>query len=113
MLKISLVDGPRQRRMILEGALTAPWADELTAACETAGLDLDGRELIIDLRGVTEIGPDGESVLLGLIKAKIRLQCGVFARELLRQLIRNAQQSALGDGQPRSDTAPRSKGDKP
>ena len=110
MLKISLVDGPRQRRMILEGALTAPWADELTAACETAGLDLDGRELIIDLRGVTEIGPDGESVLLRLIKDKIRFQCGVFARELLKQLVRTVQQDALDGGQPRNDTDPGSKG---
>jgi len=89
MLKISLVDGPHQRRMIVEGTLVGPWADELMVAYERARGDLRGRELIVDLRGLTAVGPAGEVVLLQLIKDDIRFQCGVFARELLRQLVLN------------------------
>jgi hypothetical protein len=59
MLKISLVDGQRQRRLIVEGTLVAPWASELTTACERAKADLDGRELIVDLRSVTGISSEG------------------------------------------------------
>jgi anti-anti-sigma regulatory factor len=91
MLKISLVDGRRERRLIVEGTLVAPWASELAISCEKARAGLQGRELIVDLRGLTAIGPAGETVLLQLIKDKTRLQCGVFARELLRQLVRPTQ----------------------
>jgi hypothetical protein len=95
MLKISLVDGQRQRRLIVEGTLVAPWASELAIACEKARADLEGRELIVDLRSLTGIGPEGESVLLQLMKNKIKLQCGVFVRELLRQLVRSTQLNVL------------------
>lgn len=86
MLKISLVDRARRRRIVVEGALVAPWADELSTACEKARTDLQGREFIVDLRGVTAIGRDGENVLIQLIQHKIKIQCGIFVKELLRQL---------------------------
>lgn len=86
MLKISVVDGARKRRVIVEGALVAPWADELATACERATADLQGRELIVDLKGVTGISGDGEKVLCQLIRQKIEVRCGIFVRELLRQL---------------------------
>ena len=95
MLKISLVDGQRQRRLIVEGTLVAPWAGELATACEKARDDLGDRELIVDLRSVTGIGPEGERVLLQLMKSKTKLQCGVFVRELLRQLVRDTEPNAL------------------
>jgi hypothetical protein len=98
MLKISLVDGQRQRRLIVEGTLVAPWASELAIACEKARADLQGRELVVDLRSLTGIGPEGEAVLLRLLQNKIKLQCGVFVRELLRQLVRSTQLNALERG---------------
>jgi anti-anti-sigma regulatory factor len=94
MLKISLVDSPRERQLIVEGTLVAPWAIELADACERAREDLGGRELIVDLRGLTRIGPEGEQVLLELVKKKTKLQCGVFVKELLRQLVRSSQLNA-------------------
>ena len=36
MLRISLIDGARRRRLILEGKLVAPWVVELRRACEEA-----------------------------------------------------------------------------
>ena len=86
MLKISVVDAARRRCIVVEGALVAPWADELATACEKARADLQGREFIVDLRGVTAISRDGENVLIQLIRHKIKVQCGIFAKELLRQL---------------------------
>jgi hypothetical protein len=103
MLKISLVDGQRERRLIVEGTLVFPWASELAIACEKARADLDGRELLVDLRSVTGIGPEGERVLLQLMKNKTKLQCGVFVRELLRQLVRSAQLNALDAGDALND----------
>lgn len=94
-MKISLVDGQHERRLIVEGTLVTPWARELEIACEKAGEDLEGRELVVDLRGLTRIGPEGERVLLQLMKNNTRLQCGVFVRELLRQLVRSTELNAL------------------
>jgi anti-anti-sigma regulatory factor len=106
MLKISLVDGQRQRRLIVEGTLVAPWASELVIACEETRVDLDGRELIVDLRGVTGIGSEGESVLLQLMRDKTKLQCGLFMSEVLRQLARKAPQNSTdaGDAQIGTDS---------
>ena len=104
MLKISLVDGQRQRRLIVEGTLVAPWASELATACDKAREDLGEREFIVDLRSLTGIDPEGESVLLQLMKNKIRLQCGVFVRELLRQLVRSSQLNPVDAGDALNDS---------
>ena len=86
MLKITVVDGLRQRRLIVEGRLIAPWAAELTTAYETAKTDLEGRKLIVDLRSLTAISPEGEVVLLQLVREKARFVSGVYMREVLKQL---------------------------
>jgi hypothetical protein len=78
----------------VEGTLIEPWTDELTSACERAKADLEGRELIADLRGVTGISSEGESLLLQLTRDKTKLQCGLFMSEILRQLARKAQQNS-------------------
>jgi anti-anti-sigma regulatory factor len=103
MLKISLVDGQHERRLIAEGALVPPWAGEFAIACEKARAGLDGRELIVDLRSLTRIGPDGERVLLQLMKNKTKLQCGVYVRELLRQLACNTELDAVGPAEDPND----------
>ena len=95
MLKISLVEHQCERRLIVEGTLVGPWVNELVIACERAREDLGGRELIVDVRSLTGISPEGEGALLQLMKNKTRLRCGVFVRELLRQLVRNTQPNAL------------------
>jgi hypothetical protein len=86
MLKITVVEGQRQRRLIVEGRLIAPWAAELTSAYENAKTDLEERELVVDLRSLTGISPEGEAVLLRLMREKARILCGVYMREVLKQL---------------------------
>lgn len=88
MLRISVVDGARRRRIVVEGALVAPWMDELVAACEEAKTDLESRELVVDLRGVTAFSSEGETVLLRLMRDEIRFESGLFMSEILKQLAR-------------------------
>lgn len=89
MLKISIVDTEGSRRLVLEGKLLRPWTDEVERAWRGAGEDLGGRRLVIDLANVTLIGPEGENVLLELIRAGAKFSCeGVFNKHLLKELTR-------------------------
>jgi anti-anti-sigma regulatory factor len=94
MLKISIVEGRKQRRLVVEGRLAAPWSDELKAACEKAGSGLNGRELIIDLKSLTTISQEGENLLLELMKQGVRFRgSGVFTNEILKQVARRLRRS--------------------
>jgi anti-anti-sigma regulatory factor len=87
MLKITILDTPDRRRLVLEGKLIAPWAAELTKECREAAADLRGRELVIELRNVTSISEDGKNVLLDLMKAGVRFRSsGVFTRHIMKRL---------------------------
>ena len=86
MLKITVVEHTRQRRLIVEGRLIAPWAAELTSACRTARGDLRDRKLIVDLRNLTAISPEGEEILVQLMRENVKFISGVYMREVLRQL---------------------------
>ena len=91
MLKITVVEEQRRRRVIVEGKLIAPWAAELTSAYQTARTDLQDRELILDLRGLTAISPEGEAVLLQLMREKGKFLCGVYMKQVVRQLARKTR----------------------
>jgi hypothetical protein len=81
----------------VDGKLIAPWVVEFAAACEKAMADLHDRELIIDLRNVMATSPEGEGVLLQLMeKKRVKFQCGLFMKELLRQLARKSRRKGKG-----------------
>ena len=86
MLKISVVESPRRRQLVVEGKLIEPWAAELAKEWEEAKADLNGRDLIVDLRSVTAVGPEGENVLLQLMREKVKLRCGVFVKDVISGL---------------------------
>ena len=95
MLKISILDTPGRRRLVLEGKLVGPWAAELTNECRKAALELRGRELIIELRNVTCISEDGKNVLLELMKEGVRFRSsGVFTKHVMKQLARTIRRNA-------------------
>jgi hypothetical protein len=97
MLKISIVEGRNERRLVLEGKLIAPWAAELRPACEQAIAGLNGREFIVELKNLTGINQGGEKVLLDLMSEGIKFRgCGVFTRHLLRQLAQRMKREAEG-----------------
>ena len=91
MLKISLVDSARQRRLIVEGKLIAPLVAELRNTCQEARAGLCGRELVVEVKHVTTISQEGENVVLELINGGIRFRGhGVFTKRVLKQLTRRA-----------------------
>ena len=94
VLKISLIDSPRQRRLIAEGKLIAPWAAELKNACRQASVDLRGRELIVEMKHITMISQEGENLILELITGGIKFRGGgVFTKHVVKQLTRRARRN--------------------
>jgi len=92
MFKISIVETPRQRKLVLEGKLVNPWTAELENTFRQAAKDLQGRGLIVDLRNITLIGTDGENTLLALMREGAEFFCGdVLTRHLLKQLARRCR----------------------
>jgi hypothetical protein len=87
MLKISIADSDKERRLILEGKLIAPWTTEVQRVCHEARQSLRGREIGLDLKNLTVISQEGENLLAALMKEGIKVRgCCVFAREVLRKL---------------------------
>jgi len=54
MLKISIAETRKRRRLVVEGTLTGPWIAEPRTA-RKANADLQERKLMVDLRNVTFI----------------------------------------------------------
>jgi hypothetical protein len=87
MLRISIVERRNQRRLVLEGKLIGPWAEELKSAYEKAKADLNGRDLVIDVKCLTTINADGENVLLELLKQRASFRsAGLFTKHVLKRL---------------------------
>jgi len=87
MLKISILDTPSHRRLVLEGKLITPWVTELDTAFEKARADLDGRDLVIELKNLTAINQKGENLFLRLMISGVKFRgCGVFSKHLLKLL---------------------------
>ena len=87
MLKISILDTPSQRQLVMEGKLIGPWATELASVWRQATADLNGRALIIDLKGLTAITEEGENVLLDPMKEGASFRSsGVFTKHVLKRL---------------------------
>jgi hypothetical protein len=100
MLRISVIEGDKQRRLIVEGRLVGLWAAELKSACERARTDLRARELVLDMKHLTAISQEGENVLLELLNDGIRFRCrGVFTKHVLKQLSRRATRKQRGANQ--------------
>jgi hypothetical protein len=95
MLRISIIDTPSQRRLVVEGALIGPWVAELRTTWRNGGQDLGGRQLVIDLSNLTVIGRDGEAAILDLMNEGAKFSCGgVLTRHVLKQLARKKQRES-------------------
>jgi hypothetical protein len=93
MLKISVIDNRKERRMLLEGKLIAPWVAELRTAWKAANEEIEDRALVVDLRNITVISQEGEKALSELMIAGARFRCsGVLIKHVLKQLARKKQQ---------------------
>jgi len=92
MFKISIVDTPAQRKLVVEGKLSEPWVDELRTTWRNASRDLEGRKLLIDLSNLTVISRDGEEAIFDLMKQGAKFSCaGILTRHVLKGLARRCQ----------------------
>jgi hypothetical protein len=92
MFKISTIDTPSKRKLLVEGLLTEPWITELRNTWRDSLRELDGRKLVIDLSSVTVISRDGENAIFELMNEGAKFSCGgVFTRHLLTRLSRICQ----------------------
>jgi len=92
MVRVSIREARNERRLVLEGKLVTPWTTELRSACEKARQNLQGRELVVDLKNLTVISQEGENLLVALMNEGVKFRCcGVFTRQMLRQLARRAR----------------------
>jgi hypothetical protein len=92
MFKISIVDTPSQRRLVVEGRLSEPWVDELRSTWRSASRDLKERKLLIDLSSLTVISREGEDAIFDLMKQGAKFSCaGILTRHVLKGLARKCQ----------------------
>jgi hypothetical protein len=97
MLRISVIDSPGQRRLVLEGKLLAPWVEELKSAWKVANSDAEGRQLVIDMESVNLISQEGENALLELMEEGADFRCsGVLTRYVVQQLKRRSKKKNCG-----------------
>src|SRR5438552_19074302 len=91
MFKISIVDTPCKRTLLVEGKLIPPWTTELQKVSREAGQSLDGRKLTIDLSNVTVISPEGENTLFELMRDGAKFSCGgVLTKYVLKRIARRS-----------------------
>jgi hypothetical protein len=89
MFKISIVDTPSQRKLVVEGKLSNPWIDELRATWRDARADLDGRKLVIDVSALTVISREGECAIFDLMEQGAKFSCvGILTRHVVKRLAR-------------------------
>jgi|ERR1700730_12014316 hypothetical protein len=72
MFRISIVDTPAHRRIVVEGKLSRPWVAELRTSGRNAKRDLEGRGLVIDRSSLTVISLAGEDAIVDLMKEDAR-----------------------------------------
>lgn len=89
MFRLSIIETRSQRRLVLEGKLVSPLTAEVESAWQSAGEQLDGRKLVVDLANVTFISREGKDTLYKLMNAGAKFSCGdVLTKHVLKQLAR-------------------------
>ena len=92
MFKISIVDTPAQRRLVVEGRLSEPWVDELRKSWVDASRNLSGRKMVIDVSSLTMISREGEDAIFDLMKQGAKFSCaGILNRHVLKGLARRCR----------------------
>jgi len=92
MFKISIIDTPTQRTLVVEGTLVGPWVGELCTAWRNACQERGGRKLVVDLRNLTTMSRAGEDAIFDLMKEGAKFSCGnVLTSHVVKQLTRKKQ----------------------
>lgn len=85
MLKISIVDTPTERRLILVGRLIGPWILELQKIWEQSRFEIGTRKTICDLTDVIQIDESANALLLNMMKQGTELRAKGLLNDWLIQ----------------------------
>lgn len=92
MFRISIIDTPTQRTLVVEGTLVGPWVGELCTAWRNACQERGERKLVVDLRNLTTMSRAGEDAIFDLMKEGAKFSCGnVLTNHVVKQLARKKQ----------------------
>ena len=92
MLRISVMDGRPERRLVLEGKLVGPWVAELRKASKAARGEIADRALVVDVKNVCVISKEGEDALLELMSEGAMFRCsGVLTKLVIQELRRRSK----------------------
>ncbi len=68
MLRITIIDEPKEQRWTLQGRLSGPWVAQLKSNWEKSHGQNGTRKCVVDVSDVTFVDLDGERVLASMIK---------------------------------------------
>ena len=92
MLKLSVIDSRAERRLVLEGKLVAPWVAELRTAWKAVNGEIEGRQLVVELKDVSVVSQEGENALLEMMNAGAKFRCGgVVTKHVIKELRRRSK----------------------
>jgi hypothetical protein len=95
MFKISTVDTPSRRTLLVEGTFLGPWIVELDTTWRNACRNLARRKLVVDLSNVTVISHEGEDAIFDLMKKGAKFSCsGLLMKHVLKELARKKPQES-------------------
>jgi ABC-type transporter Mla MlaB component len=95
MLRITILETPNERRLVVEGELTRSAVCELQSAWENIRNHHQNLECVIDLSETTWVDSDGKAALIGMIRNGARLTAnGLYTEYLVQKLMKQAQEAA-------------------
>jgi hypothetical protein len=93
MLKITVVEDETERRLLVEGRLTAPWVSELESAWNQARRADRRCRIVVDLSATSAIDRSGRAALMALVGDGALLTAkGVYSEYVAQQLMNTARQ---------------------
>jgi hypothetical protein len=94
MMRVTVLDGEAEERLMVEGQLTGPYIPELESTWNQARQDAGSRPIVIDLTEVTRIGRKGEAALVAMVAEGARLRAkGIYWGYVVKQLLSEARRA--------------------
>ena len=95
MLKVSVLDSETQRRVLVEGSLTAPWVSVLESVWRQSRDSHGDQPVVVDISGTTIIDARGKAILTAMICEGAELiGKGVYTEYLVKSLVNRARETA-------------------
>jgi ABC-type transporter Mla MlaB component len=92
MLKITVLDGGAEKRLLVEGKVAEPWVSELELAWNRTQQTSPSSRILVDLSGVTRIDTKGEAVLVAMVAQGAQPSAkGVYWEYVVKHLMNEAR----------------------